>query len=466
MIMSAGHRVLYVAYLYPPVGGAGVQRSAKFVKYLPHFAWHPSVLTVANPSVPLFDQSLTADVPAQTIVRRARTWEPGYALKAVVSSAGGVPAKGPGLAARLMKGLVRRVSNLLLQPDPQILWAPHAIREGRRLLREVPHHAIVASGPPFSSFLVGAALARWSGLPLVLDYRDEWDISHAYMENKQVDPLSRFIQRRMQASVVRSAQILVATTPASARALDRVRAAAGSGAQVEWIYNGYDPEDFAPTVPARGGQGPYRLAYVGTLWNLTSVAPLVEAVRRLAQTEPVLAADLELVFVGRRTNSQDQILARLEGLPCRVVRQAYMDHRGAVDLIRSASGLSLLLSDTREAERVVPAKIFEYMAARQPIVAITPRGEVWDLLRDYPAGHLLAPRDVEGIAACLAREIRRHRAGQSTANWAGWDADRYDRRSQAGQLATILSSLQDGGRPARRPAFAFRATNRDRATAR
>jgi glycosyltransferase involved in cell wall biosynthesis len=247
----------------------------------------------------------------------------------------------------------------------------------------------------------------------------------------------------MQASVVRSARALVATTPRSARALDRVRAAAGSGARVEWIYNGYDPEDFPPApAPARDGPGPYRLAYVGTLWNLTSVAPLVDAVRRLAETEPALAADLELVFVGRRTISQEQILGRLEGLPCRVVRHAYVDHRGAVDLIRSASGLCLLLTDTREAERIMPAKTFEYMAARQPIVAIAPPGEVWDLLRDYPAGHLLAPGDVEGIAACLAHEVRRHRAGLGPPGWDGWDATRYDRRSQAGQLAAILASLQ------------------------
>jgi glycosyltransferase involved in cell wall biosynthesis len=306
----------------------------------------------------------------------------------------------------------------------------------------MPHHAIVASGPPFSSFLVGAALARRSKLPLILDYRDEWDISHAYMENKQGDVVSRYIQRRMQESVVRFARTLVATTPASARALDRVRVAARSSAQVAWIYNGYDPEDFPrPAAPVQGRTGPYRLAYVGTLWNLTSVEPLVEAVRRLAQSAPSLAADLELVFVGRRTSSQDQLLERLQGLPCRVVRHAYVDHSGAIDLIRSASGLCLLLSDTREAGRVVPAKIFEYMAARQPIVAIAPRGEVWDLLRDYPRGHVFAPADVEGIAACLAAEIRQDRGGRSP-DWRGWDGERYDRRSQAGQLAGILDSWQ------------------------
>src|SRR5262245_18731806 len=79
-------RVLFTAYLYPPVGGAGVQRTCKFVKYLPEFGWRPSVLTTANPSVPLHDPSLLADVPDGLLIRRARTWEPGYALKATVAA--------------------------------------------------------------------------------------------------------------------------------------------------------------------------------------------------------------------------------------------------------------------------------------------------------------------------------------------------------------------------------------------
>src|SRR5687767_2179357 len=82
-------RVLFVSYPFPPVGGAGVQRTTKFVKYLPHWGWMPSVLTVANPSVPVWDESLVRDVPREVIVRRARTLEPSYSAKASVSAGGG-----------------------------------------------------------------------------------------------------------------------------------------------------------------------------------------------------------------------------------------------------------------------------------------------------------------------------------------------------------------------------------------
>ena len=370
----------------------------------------------------------------------AKTLEPGYALKSVVSAGSERPGRGGG-ASRAAKDLARRVANLVLQPDAQILWKLHAVREGMRLLREVPHAAIVATGPPFSSFLVGSALSRRTGLPLVLDYRDEWDLSNSYWENKRPDRLSQWVQRRMQQSVVRSARSLVATTRSSARALEIIRNESGSDAEVAWIYNGFDPDDFpaAPPVP-READRPYRLAYVGTLWNLTSAEPLVEGVCRLALRRPDLAAALELVFAGRRTGPQEQVLRRLDGLPCRLTEHPYVDHRAAVDLIRSADGLCTLLADLPGAGRVVPAKIFESMAALRPIWVIAPRGEVWDLLEDYPARHRIEPGDIEGIADQLAQEIAWHRQGK-TPDLSGWDGSRFDRRNQARQLAGILESL-------------------------
>ena len=80
-------RVLFVAYLFPPVGGVGVHRATKFVKYLPEFGWDCSVLTALNPSAPLFDESLLKNIPAETIIRRAKTYEPGYAVKSMACAA-------------------------------------------------------------------------------------------------------------------------------------------------------------------------------------------------------------------------------------------------------------------------------------------------------------------------------------------------------------------------------------------
>lgn len=430
-------RVLFVAYIFPPTGGAGVQRTAKFVKYLREFGWIPSVLTVQNPSVPLLDGSVGADVPADTVVRRARSLEPSYAWKATVSN-GSAAASRAGVG-RVARGLARRVSQWVLQPDPQILWYPAAVREGVRWLREVAHDAIVATAPPFSSLLVGGALARRTGLPLLLDYRDEWDLSNAYAENRQADWFSRSVQGTMQRNVVRRAAALVATTRASAQALDRIRARAGSAARVSWIYNGFDRSDF-PVLPPQPSRRTYRVAYTGTLWNLTDVTPLVEAVRILADGKPDLAAQLELVFAGRRTGPQQQQLDRLRRLPCQLIEHPYLDHRRALELAQSADALCVLLAAVPGAARVVPAKVFELMATGRPVLAVAPEGELREILARYPAAHCFAPADPAGIANFLAGRISaREHAGNGALP--GWDASPFERRHQAGQMAELLKQL-------------------------
>ncbi len=111
-------RALLVSYGFPPVGGAGVQRMVKLVKYLPAHGVTPTVLTVANPSVPVVDHSLDADLPSDLRVLRARTFEPGYAVKQAAWTA--TAQKGTSIAATLKRRLTG-VARQLLVPDPQSL---------------------------------------------------------------------------------------------------------------------------------------------------------------------------------------------------------------------------------------------------------------------------------------------------------------------------------------------------------
>ncbi|MEO1996051.1 MAG: glycosyltransferase, partial [Planctomycetaceae bacterium] len=434
-------RVLVIAYQFPPVGGAGVQRVTKFVKYLPDFGWQPSVLTVSNPSVPVIDQSLVAEIPEQTVIRAARTFEPGYRAKQAVSAGAESGRRGVRLLRRMVSACVRTAANTILQPDPQVLWRPAARRAALRLLEEFPHQAILATGPPFSSFLLAADLSRRCGLPLVLDYRDEWDISNSAWENKRQGPLTLALQAWMQRRAARQAGALIATTQSSAQALDQMRRRAAGTASVSAIYNGFDPAEFSEIVDhASVTNGYLRLAYIGTLWNLTDVAPLVHAVQLLDQQHPDLASRLELVFAGRRTPAQQSLVDQLSDTRCRLVCQPYLDHDQALKLMRSSHLLCLLLADAKGAGRVVPAKVFEYMACRKRILAIAPPGEVSDILTEYPAVDLHVPTDVRGIANSIVQAIELLQVG-TVVDAATANLDAFDRRRQAGQLAQVLDDL-------------------------
>ncbi len=434
--MTPRRRVLLVSYHFPPVGGAGVQRIAKFARYLPESGWDVSVLQAANPSVPLRDDTLRAELPADLVIERARTWEPSYAAK----TSGATPGGGSGGA---LQRTARQAARLVLQPDAQILWYPAAVRRGARLLRRMPHDAILATAPSYTNLLVGRRLARLSGLPLVCDFRDEWDLSQAYWENAAHDRAARAVQRRMQRAVLRQAAAIVATTDASTHRLAARAAEAGARPAALTIYNGWDAGDFAAgtassAVPRRPGM--FRLVYAGTLWNLTSIAPLVDAVERLAASGSAPLARLELVALGRKTPEQQLLLERFGRAGGTLTDVPYSDHGIAIATMRSADALLLLLSDLPGVDRVVPAKLFEYFAAARPMLAITPPGEAAALVEAVQPGAHHLPGDGAGIAAWLSHQLS-HPAADRPGGAPPADIARYERRALAGQLAHLLDQV-------------------------
>jgi glycosyltransferase involved in cell wall biosynthesis len=283
-------------------------------------------------------------------------------------------------------------------------------------------------------------LAKATRLPLVLDFRDEWDLSSRYSENRPKDALSRFVQARMQSHLLRRAKLVLATTARSAATLAEKCRLVRSAARTTCIYNGYDADDFQPSASEPVAQDRFRFAYVGTLWALTDVAPLIEGLRLFADRSPQLAATLEVVFAGRRTEAQTAILASAAGLPFKVTLLDYVDHVSAVEILKSSDALCLLLSDVPGAERVVPAKLFEYMAARRPLVAIAPPGEARDLLEAHPASYGCEPSEPSAIAASIARVVEAKRAGHSV-DWQAWNPERFSRARLTAQLAETLKTL-------------------------
>ena len=186
-----------------------------------------------------------------------------------------------------------------------------------------------------------------------------------------------------------------------------------------------------------------RIAYVGTLWNLTSIEPIVSAIEKLAAEDSHKTQRIELVVAGRRTGAQDEILDRLESLPCRLIREGYVEHRRAIEIMNQADVQCLLLSDVPEAGRVVPAKTFEYLALGRKILYVGPDGEVGEILSGFPQAESFLPKDADRIADYLSRQLddlANDAAPVKTAS-----ATRFERRSLTRQLAELLDQTCGAG---------------------
>ncbi len=428
-------RLLLISYAYPPVGGGGVQRSVKFAKYLPQYDWRPTVLTAADPSVPVRDSDLSMELDPETTVLRARTFEPSYRTKQKLIATQTESSFSP---KQWIRRSARKAAMALLQPDPQVLWNPSASRLATRTLRDIPHEAVYVTGPPFSSFLLGRTLKRRFGLPLVLDFRDEWLLASRHFENHQRSAIEIRRQRKLLDKVLRAADAVVATTQASANELSRQIDAAGGRASVHCIYNGYDEDDVAQRSTETSASDRLRIVYTGTLWKLTDISPLVDALLQLATTDPDSAARIDLVLAGRRTPHQDAIVRKLDPTCVNVQGHDYLPHGQSLELAASADVLLLLLADQPGAERVVPAKLFEYLALRRPILAVCGDGETASLVGRH--GHTLrfSPSHADGIARCLVKLLDQRPV---VADADAPSLDQFSRRVQTGQLAAIMNAV-------------------------
>ena len=426
-------RVLFISYAFPPTGGGGVQRSVKFVKYLPTFGWEPTVLTAANPSVPVQDSDLNQEIETgHANVLRARTFEPSYRVKSRLSHSTSAPGR------RLIRRCLRSLAMQVMQPDPQVMWNPAASRAAMRELSERPYDAIYATGPPFSSFLLGRSLKRRTGIPLVIDFRDEWMIANEHLENYSLGRWAEQRHLRMLRSVLRAADAVITTTRASEQEIHRYAEKFDVRPSIQCIYNGYDPDDLAGLTSCEHSVNRLRIVYTGTLWKLTDISPLVTSLKQLAECASTTAQRIELVLIGRRTCPQDALVKQLQSLPIHVECHDYVPHRQALQMASQADVLLLLLADQNGAERVVPAKLFEYMALSKPILAICPDGETDQLLGDEGHIHRFRPQQTEAIGQWLLSRVPQNPSSAPSASETSPPNLRYTREALTEQLAATL----------------------------
>ena len=425
---EARREALIVAYAFPPVGGAGVQRMSKLAKYLPLHGFTPRVLTVANPSVPLTDGSLARDLPADLEVIRARSLEPGYAAKKVAwEAAADVKPSRKKQALRFATGLVRQ----LAYPDIQMLWMPGAHAALARVLVQRPPDVVLISGPPFSQFLL-APLAR-ARSAVVLDYRDEWSLIRGAYEMTR-STVARLVGDPLEAALLRTAHMVTTATEEFRQNL-LARFTFLDPSAVVAIPNGYDLEDFPADLPSPPADR-FVVSHVGTVFKLTSPAGLLGAIRRLHATEPELARLLEVRFIGRIVDLEAAAFEGLEALG--VKRIGYLDHDEAVRALASSHLVLCILDDTAGVERIYPAKIFELMAMKRPALTLAPDGALSRLVERHRIGDRLFPRDEAAICALLAAKLRAFRDGQPAAPLTPIDTAQFDRRAIAGAFAEVM----------------------------
>jgi glycosyltransferase involved in cell wall biosynthesis len=424
-------RVLLIAFYFPPAGGGGVQRTLKLCRYLPEFGVDVDVLAPTDPKWLAHDEPLLARIPETTTVHRSRFPGPRSALRADELEHAGSAAGRIAVQARhaLQRGLV---------PDKTVGWAATAVPAAIRIVRRRHVDALITTSPTHSTHLIGAAVARASGTPWVADFRDSWLVNpHRSYERAGVRA-KRLVERRMAGMVVRRADALTCVTPAIAAELGGLDPAAAG--RIHVIGHGVDFDDFAG-LPGPDGE-PFTIVHAGAFFGRRTPRPFLEALAALLDRRPDLRGRVRARFVGD-LRATDRAWARSLGLDGAWEETGFLPHDRTLAAERSADALLLLIPHAEgRGDTVVSGKLFEYIAARRPILAAVPPGGVAAaLVREVGAGEVVDPDDVAGISAALEALCDRKPAGLPDVDIEAAVGDRLSRRARAGEMAAVLRGV-------------------------
>jgi hypothetical protein len=415
-------RLLIITYYWPPTGGSGVQRWVKFSKYLPEQGWQPVVYTPENPEQLARDGSLLQDVPACAEVIKRPIKEP-YAIYRRLTGGKAGQEVNPVNAQR--KNWKQRLSLWIrgncFVPDPRVSWVRPSVRFLKKYLAEHPVDAVVTTGPPHSVHLVGRGLKRALGLHWIADFRDPWT-EMFYYKHLNLSPAADRRHHRLEQSVLDEADTVISVSPPV-----RDDFQAKTKTPVVLITNGFDEDDFGDGIVPNQPQKKYRLVHTGLFAADGNPLNLWDALAARCEADPAFRARLEIRLAGKVDAAVTEAI-RARGLGDNLVDLGYLPHDETVREQRAADILLLPLRREPEYAKVLPGKIFEYLAARRPVLGIgQPDGAAARILRDAGAGDMYDWDERDALLAFLDAEHP-----QTT------DIGKYSRRALTAQLTQIL----------------------------
>ncbi|WP_229496021.1 glycosyltransferase [Massilia polaris] len=407
-------RILMIAYHYPPMrGSSGIQRTLKFSQYLGNHGWQPTVLSAHPRAYANTGDDQLGDIPQGMQVHRAFAFDTARHLS-----------------------LFGRYPGWLALPDRWVSWWFGAVPAGLKLIRRQPPDVIWSTYPIATAHLVGLALHRLTGIPWVADMRDPMT-DDDYPANPFLRRLYRWIERQ----TALHCELLVCTTRGAAEVY-RARFPGLPAAKFEVIENGYDEENFinAEAIPLpHRPDGRLRLVHSGVIYpSERDPTALFQALASLLASGAIAAANFHLTL--RATGHDAYIAAMIDEhqIGSVVSLAPHIAYRDALAEMLGADGLLIL--QAANCNHQVPAKLYEYLRARRPVLALTdPAGDTAATLRTAGVD-TIAPLDCPiGIAQAIIRFIGLISSGGAPLATPE-TVQQYSRQARTSRLSDLLDA--------------------------
>tara|TARA_R110002012_G_scaffold9062_1_gene41603 strand:+ start:16525 stop:17811 length:1287 start_codon:yes stop_codon:yes gene_type:complete len=421
-------RALIITYYWPPAGGPGVQRWLKFVKYFREFGVEPIVYAPENPNYPLIDENFSFEIPSDIKILKKPIKEPYrfaklFSKKKTKQISSGIISK---KEISAMEKLMLYIRGNFFIPDARVGWVKPSVKFLSEYISENPVDIVITTGPPHSLHLIGMQLQKELDLKWIADFRDPWTTIH-YHKSLRLSKASARKHKALEASVLKSASIITVTSPTTKKEFGMI-----TERPIEVITNGYDiTEKIDFEIDSV-----FSISHIGSLLSERNPEILWKVLAEICKEDQNFKKDLQLKFAGAVSQEVKQSLENFQLLEnCKFL--GYVSHTEALRLQHKSQVLFLVEINRAETRAIIPGKLFEYLAAKRPIIALGPKeSDIEGIIQDTNAGKFFSYWDNDELKDELLQLYKDYKSGDLMVSSEG--IEKYSRRELTKQMASLI----------------------------
>lgn len=422
-------KVLIITYYWVPSGGSGVQRWLKFVKYLQDFNIQPIIYTVDNPKYAIVDKSLKKDVPDNIKVLRNSIFEPNnlfsFLGKKNTNTSAGFLNPNPSLFGKLLQYI--RANYFV--PDARKFWIRPSVTFLKKYLKNNKIDVIISTGPPHSLHLIGLRIKQELGIKWVADFRDPWtDIDYFHqlpLTKKTIDK-----HKKMEKKVLKTADKVLVVGKTMKQHFSKL------SNNVHIITNGFDTKNLSKENISLDTR--FTITHIGLMNSDRNPNNLWKVLANICKENINFANDYELKLVGKVS---EEVLKSIKTNQLKNINLVgYVPHSKAQQLQQQSQVLLLAVNRVPSAKMIITGKVFEYLQAKRPILAIAPKnGDLAEIITQTQSGKTVGFNDENKLKLIILDWYKQYKKSKLTVSPV--NIERYHRKNLTKKLANLLNEL-------------------------
>ena len=386
-------KVLIITYYWPPAGGSGVQRWLKFVKYLQNFDVEPVVYTVQNPKYALMDKTLEKEIPKDITILKHPIWEPNDLLSVFKSKQQKTSAGFLNPDPSFLEKKLQYIRANYFIPDARKFWVKPSVKYLTEYLKSNKIDIVITTGPPHSLHLIGMELKNRFPIKWISDFRDPWtDIDYFH----QLPLTEKAIQKHkeLEKSVLQHSDAVIVIGKTMKEKIDKCNR------NIHVISNGFDGDVADSEIEL---DKKFSITHIGLMNADRNPKTLWKALSEMMSENSEFSRNLEIKLIGEVADEVKNYIAdqKLEGNTKYI---SYVPHQKVMNYQREAQVLLLAVNNVPSAKGIITGKIFEYLHAKRPILAIAPKdGDLAEIITKTNAGFVVDFNDKENLKKIILK---------------------------------------------------------------